>query len=282
MNIEIRTLTEADLDAADAIFIDAFDMTESGRAALSFVLSLQPDGRMLAIVDGTPVGLVGAVDFGPFAYIGTMGVRHAWQRRGIGYMLMERLLEWLNARGCPMARLDASAAGQHLYPKLGFVTDEETYVFRPERSIEPTRRPEPVRVARAQDLEAIADFDAPIFGVRRAEVFRRYYAWLTDRVFLTRDETGRVSGYLFGQTRSLGPWAARRPEDAAGLLAAALSLSYEAPPAARVPSSNAAAIELLQDHGFQRTETLAHMRRGGDKIPGQRASLYALAGFAIG
>jgi GNAT superfamily N-acetyltransferase len=282
MNIEIRTLTEADLDDADRIMQDAFRRTQSARAELATYLSLQPDGRLLALVEGTPVGMVGAVDYGPFAYIGTMGVRQAWQQRGIGYALMERLLEWLNARGCSMARLDASAAGQHLYPKMGFVTDEETYVFKPQHSIASARVSGRVQVARAEDLEAIAEFDAPIFGARRAVVFQRYFAWLNDRVLVTRNETGQVSGYLFAQTRSLGPWAARRPEDAAALLSTALALSYETPPVARVPSSNSDAIELLQDNGFQQIETLEHMRRGGGKTPGHRELLYALASFAIG
>lgn len=282
MNLEIRTLTEADLDDADRIMQDAFRRTQSARAELATYLSLQPDGRLLALVDGAPVGMVGAIDYGPFAYIGTMGVRQAWQQRGIGYALMERLLEWLNARGCPMVRLDASAAGQQLYPKLGFVTDEETYVLKPQHSIASTRVSGRVQVARVEDLEAIAEFDAPIFGARRAVVFQRYYAWLNDRVFLTHDETGQISGYLFAQTRSLGPWAARRPQDAAALLSTALSLSYETPPAARVPSSNPVAVELLRGSGFQLIEALAHMRRGGDKTPDHRKLLYALASFAIG
>ena len=282
MNIQIRTLTEADLDAADQIMQDAFRRTQSARAELATHHSLQPDGRLLASVDGEPVGMVGAIDYGAFAYIGTMGVRQAWQRRGIGYALMERLLDWLDARGCPMARLDASSAGQPLYPKLGFVTDEQTHVFRLQQSIASVRTPDRVRVARAEDLEAITDFDAPIFGARRAAVFQRYHAWLNDRVFIAHDETGHVAGYLYAQTRSLGPWAAREPRDAEALLAAALSLSYETPPVARVPSSNPVVADLLQRNGFQLIETLAHLRRGGDKMPGDRALMYALASFAIG
>ncbi len=281
MNLEIRTLTEADLDAAEAIFADAFGIPNS-RAALEFVWSLQPDGRLLALVSGEPVGMVGAIDHGAFAYIGMMGVRKAWQRRGIGYVLMERMLEWLAARGCPMARLDASAAGQHLYPKLGFVTDEQTYVFKLQQSSAPARVPDCVRVARTQDLDAVIDFDAPIFGARRAAVFQRYHAWLNDRLFIAHDDARRVAGYLFAQTRSIGPWAAREPRYADALLTTALSLAYEAPPVARVPSSNPVVAGLLERNGFQLVETLEHMRRGGDKMPGDHTRLYALASFSIG
>ncbi len=282
MNIQIRTLTEADLDTADQIMQDAFQRTQSARAELATYHSLQPDGRLLALVDGEPVGMVGAIDHGAFAYIGTMGVRQAWQHRGIGYALMERLLDWLDARGCPMARLDASAAGQHLYPRLGFVTDEQTYVFKRQQPIASTRVPDRIRVARTQDLEAITAFDAPIFGARRATVFQRYHAWLNDRSFVVNDETGHVAGYLFAQTRSIGPWAAREPREAEALLAAALALSYDAPPVARVPASNPVVADLVQRNGFQLIETLAHMRRGGDQMRGHRALMYALASFAIG
>jgi len=282
MNLEIRTLTEADLDAADLIIRDAFRRTQSARAELATYLSLQPDGRFLALVDGAPVGMVGAIDYGPFAYIGAMTVLHAWHRRGIGYALMERLLEWLGARGCAMARLDASVAGQHLYPKLGFVTDEQTHVFKPQQPLSSMRVPKCVSVARAQDLATITEFDAPIFGARRANVFQCYFDWLNDRVFVARDGAGQLSGYLFAQTRSIGPWVAQRPQDAEALLAAALALAYEAPPVVRVPSLNLTAMELLQRNGFQITETLAHMRRGGDQMPGNRGLLYSLSSFALG
>lgn len=282
MDIEIHTLTESELDTADQIMQDAFRRTQSARAELATYFNLQPDGRLLALVNSEPVGMVGAIDYGAFAYIGTMGVRQAWQHRGIGYVLMERMLDWLAARASPMARLDASAAGQHLYPKLGFVTDEQTHVFKLQQPIAPTHMPEWIRVARAHDLEAIADFDAPIFGARRAKVFEQYYAWLNDRVFIVHDEAGRVAAYLFAQTRSIGPWAANEPRDAQALLAAALALSYETPPVVRVPSSNLVVADMLQRNGFQLSETLAHMRRGGDKMPGDRARMYALASFAIG
>jgi len=282
MNIEIRTLTESDLDAADDLMRDAFRRPQSARAELATYLSLQPDGRLMALIDGESVGMVGAIDYGPFAYIGTMAVLQTQQRHGIGYALMERMLEWLAARGCPMARLDASAAGQNLYPKLGFVTDEQTHVFKLQQPISSMCIPDCVSVAREQDLAAITEFDAPIFGARRAAVFQRYYDWLNDRVFVVHDDTGQLSGYLIAQTRSLGPWAAREPRDAEALLTAALALSYDTPPVARVPSSNLAASELLQRNGFQLTESLAHMRRGGNQMPGNRASMYALASFAIG
>src|SRR5512135_1837201 len=98
MKLEIRILTAADLDSAERILSDAFGTTYSRKLDLAFFLELQPDGRFLALAGDTPVGMVGAVDYGPFAYIGTMGVLRAWQGQGIGRMLMEHLLVWLDER----------------------------------------------------------------------------------------------------------------------------------------------------------------------------------------
>src|SRR5512144_255210 len=123
-HISIRVLTEADLDIADAIMIPAYGVPRSRKRDLRRYLALQPDGWLLALLDGEPAGMGGAIDYGPFAYIGLMAVLPALQRRGIASAIMDRLLAWVAARGCPTALLDASPAGERLYEKLGFVDDD--------------------------------------------------------------------------------------------------------------------------------------------------------------
>src|SRR5215475_9007664 len=119
--IVIRTVTEADIDAADAIMIPAYGVPRSRKRELRRYLALQPDGWLLAMLDGQPAGMGGATDFGSFAYIGLMAVYPELQRRGIASAIMERLLSWIAVRGCATALLDASSAGERLYEKLGFV-----------------------------------------------------------------------------------------------------------------------------------------------------------------
>ncbi len=108
MSLEIRRLTEADLDSADIIFQSAFGVRESRRAELALYLSLQPEGQFMATLDGVPVGIVGAMDYGPFTYIGHLSVQPELQGRGIGHALMVRALAWQEARGCPIALLSTS------------------------------------------------------------------------------------------------------------------------------------------------------------------------------
>src|SRR5215210_6941100 len=109
MTISVRSITEADLDAADVVLEAAYGPSGGRRKErMRRYLSLQPDGWLLALLDDVVVGTVGAMDYGPFAYIGLMAVHPSAQRQGIGLMLMQRLLAWLDARRCPFSLLDAT------------------------------------------------------------------------------------------------------------------------------------------------------------------------------
>ena len=71
-------------------------------------------------------GIVGAYNYGPCASIGMMAVHPQAQRQGIGYILMRSLVKHLDGQGVPLLFLEASAAGQRLYPSLDFEPDGET------------------------------------------------------------------------------------------------------------------------------------------------------------
>jgi GNAT superfamily N-acetyltransferase len=281
MTITIRTITEADIDAADAIQAAAYGT--GGRAALMrLYLKLQPDGWIIASADGVPAGFAGIVSYGLVAYVGLVSVLPAMQRRGIGQAMMVHLLEWARAHGGPAIVLDASAAGAPIYERLGFVDDEKTLVFvRDDCSALPDLSDRVVPFER-DDIAAVAAFDAPIFGAARTAVFRHLLADLPGRAFVAREPGGQVAGYLFAQPKTIGPWAARTAADAERLLGAALRLGFEEGPRVLVPGSNVGAPRLLMRYGFSPQRTLRHMRLGGDGPFGQRAALYGLASFAIG
>ncbi len=281
-SVTLRRLTEADVGAADAIFRSAFGAAESRTVELRRYLALQPDGWLLALSDETPVGMVGAVDYGPFAYIGMLAVHPAAQRRGIGQALMRRLLTRLDARGTPLALLDATAAGAPVYLRLGFVETDQTVVYQLALPPRPTALPERVRVLGPADASALSEFDVPIFGADRTDVFRALLTELPGRAFTVHDDAGVPSGYLFAQGRRLGPWVAPRPQDAETLLQAALTLPYETAPVVLVPQSNRAAAGLLEHAGFERQHFTRHMQRGNDISPIQRARIHGLASFALG
>lgn len=280
--IEIQTLMEADIPAADAIGIAAYGR-ESRRAELARLLRLQPDGWLLAEVEGEPAGMVGATDFGPFAYVGQMGVLPAFQRQGIARALMERVLAWIDERGCPVTLLDASDAGYPLYAGMGFTVDDRVAqlarVAAPRLDAAVTRRVEEMR---RDDLLEVIAFDTPRFGADRGAVLSEYLADGAGRAFVTRGERGEVRAFLFAQSRMLGPWMAATPEDAEAVLARALALPFTGAPLVIAPEANGAALALLAHYGFATKRTLRHMRRGGIPLLERRAHLYGQASFAIG
>lgn len=280
--IVIRTMTEADIPAADAIGMAAYGR-ESRSAELVRLLRLQPDGWLLAEGDGEPAGMVGATDFGPFAYVGQMGVLPAFQRRGIARALMERLLRWIDERQCPVTLLDASDAGYPLYARMGFAVDDRVAQFAlvatPKLDTAATGRADAMR---RDDLAEVIAFDTPRFGADRGAVLAAYLAGGAGRAFVARGERGEVRAFLFAQARMLGPWVAATPEDAEAVLARALALPFTGAPLVIAPEANGAALALLARYGFAAQRRLRHMRRGGAPLLERRTHVYGQASFAIG
>lgn len=278
----IRRLTETDIDAAGIISARAFNSTGTRSAEVRRYLQLQPDGWLLALSGGGPVGMVGAVDYGPFAYIGLLAVLPAAQGRGIGRALMRHLLAWLDARGTPVSLLDATDAGAPIYLRLGFEEVARTNVFQPARLDHPPSTSEGVRLLGPSDVPALLRFDAPIFGASREAVFNALLADFPGRAFATWDEAGELTGYLFAQARRLGPWVVRRAQDAETLLHAALALTFDAPPAVLIPAENREAADFMTRAGFEITRYTRFMRRGGFRCPIRREQIGGLASFALG
>src|SRR5262249_27573497 len=234
MSVSIRTLTAADVDVADVIFQAAYG-GPSRKQRLQLYLRLQPDGWLLAALDGEPAGVAGATNYGPIGHIGMVAVDPAKQRRGVALAMMEQLLDWFDRWDCPVILLDASEAGAPLYRKLGFVEDEKTLGFILDACTLPLQLSERVSPLRAEDIAELIAFDEPIFGAARPAALAALLDESPERAFVIRDTAGGISGSLFAQTLTRGPGAARPPADAEALLVAALRLPFEGAPGALVP-----------------------------------------------
>jgi GNAT superfamily N-acetyltransferase len=278
----IRPIATTDYDTLERLLAAAFGRPGEWRWELEHFVPLYPQGWFVATVDGTLAGMGGATNFGPFAWIGLMAVDPAYQRRGIGAAILERLLGHLQQAGCPLAVLDASAAGAPLYQRHGFQDDGATVLFQAPGDATPATRPGSVHYVCASDLAELARFDTPIFGVDRSAVLRTFVDAFPGRAFLTRDETGAVTGYVFAQVDRIGPWLASDPDEAAALLTAAVALPYEQPPSVRAPSQNRAVFDLLARQGFIEQRSLRHMYRGPGPAQQDRARIYSEASFGIG
>ena len=74
MNLSVHPLAETELEATDAVLMEAYQVQHSWKESLQRYLALQPGGACVAKDDDTIAGFGGAMDYGPFAYIGLMAV----------------------------------------------------------------------------------------------------------------------------------------------------------------------------------------------------------------
>lgn len=284
--LAIRPLFPRDLEAADRIVRAAFDIAESRLASLQQLLRLQADGWFLAVLDGTPVGVTGGLDYGTFVYGGLFAVHPAAQGRGVGMALLHHWLGWVAARGTPHVAIDASDAGAALCRRVGFVevdlTDVWEYAGDTPRARAPAAPEAPVRVLGADDLDALARADARVFGGDRRGVLRELLDAHPGRALAVDGPGGAPAGYLIAQPRRLGPWVAASPDDAAALLQVALALGFESGPVTLTPRANAAAAPVLTRAGFRRVRSTHYMVLGTRRPPGRRARIYGAASAALG
>ncbi|SFE20638.1 GNAT family N-acetyltransferase [Nitrosomonas sp. Nm166] len=67
--------------------------------------------------DGQPIGTARLL---PDGHIGRMAVLKEWRGKGVGSAMMRRILEEINHRGIPIARLNAQTTAIRFYEKFGF------------------------------------------------------------------------------------------------------------------------------------------------------------------
>jgi ribosomal protein S18 acetylase RimI-like enzyme len=296
-NISIHPFTSAELAATDEVIIAAYHLAQGRKSTLQRYLTLQPDGAFVAKQGSRIVGFGAAKQYTSFAYIGLMAVHPALQKQGIGGMLLEHILRWLDRAGCQTVLLDASSPGVSLYNHYGFVEDDITLVLQQER--EPVRSvnvvlgiPDVMRGSEVggrdtsgfygEGLSALFAYDAPLFGSDRATLLASYWADDPQRVLVTKNASRQITGYLIAQSSVLGPWVADTVEEAERLLVHGLTLSFKNRPGMFVSARHENALRLFERYGFMQQRTLSHMRRGKRVQRGRHTTLYGQTSLGLG
>ena len=283
MHISIRAFADTDLNTADTILQAAFQRPDSWLRELGMIRKLQPAGAFMAYHRETPAGLVVSLMYPDFTYVGPLGVHPDFQHLGIGFALMEYVLEWLDGQGITQVALDASPVGQPIYEKLGFVPCERVNIFQRQSGRLLPQPPTKVQRLSLQSLDLMAATDKQAFGTDRSRLLGELLGVYPQRAFFLKHEQGNISGYLIAQEKTIGPWVSQKKTDAELLLKAALSLSFSNRPlTVIVPDENSESAELLQHYGFERVRTLLHMVRGAEKPAGLRETVYGQTSPSLG
>jgi ribosomal protein S18 acetylase RimI-like enzyme len=283
--LRVRRLEPADVPRADEVLRQAFHQDGSFATRLRRYLTIQPDGWLLAEDGAEPIGTVGAIDYGPFAYVGMMAVRPGRQRQGIGRRLLAELLQWLESRRVPAALLEATAEGRGLYEQLGFVeTSVSLELRRPTPPSAAERDPAcgGVRVEVAGSSAEIAALDRTLFGADRT----RLWQWLLGEepgpVLIARRPDGQVAGYLCVQDENLGPFAAVSAPAADALLVAAHGRLRSPKTRVMLPEQNTVGRAVLEARGWTLHNVVPHMRRGPPPEIAGWSSIYGKGSYCLG
>lgn len=283
MVLSIQPFMRDELEVTDAVVMAAYNVSYSRKEALRRYLALQPDGAFVVKDNEGVIGFGAAIDYGPFAYIGLMSVHPTMQKRGIGRLLLEHLLTWLDDRGCATILLDASASGAPLYDRYGFREDDQTVVLQQTQHVHlPHQLIEDTSCPADTDFRSIVTFDTACFGAERQMVLASYRADAPQRVLFARNDAGQVTGYAIAQPRVIGPWIASTVKDAEQLLIKSLEFSFESHPSVFTSARNADALQLLTDYGFTQQRSLSHMWKG-KRLQRKRATvIYGQISLGLG
>jgi GNAT superfamily N-acetyltransferase len=183
-NIDIRLLTDGDVDAALAL--SASCGWNQRAEEWHMMLQIAPSGTFTA---STPDGVVGTaigIDYGQFGWIAMMLVNPAWRGRGLGARLLEAAMGAVPPE-LPI-RLDATPLGRPLYERYGFVLESSlTRHVRPADAGPPPAPDGEVRPLAESDLATVMRLDDRISGAHRHDPLRwafgdaPRYAWIGEK-----------------------------------------------------------------------------------------------------
>ena len=190
--------------------------------------------------------------------------------QGVASQLMRRTLEFLDTRGIQCVKLDATAMGQGLYRKFGFV--DECPAERWERA------PGPVASVALGPRGFDAAMDRHAFGADRG----RLLACLAEGESASIPGSGFAMGRPGSKAAFFGPCVATSV-DAARLFVGWFLARHNGEPVYwdLLPDNPEAAL-LAERFGFRRIRQLVRMARGAACAPPDARQIYAIAGFEFG
>jgi ribosomal protein S18 acetylase RimI-like enzyme len=276
---EIRRMTRDELDFA--VDWAAAEGWNPGLDDSSAFYTADPEGFLIGLLDGEPVGSISAVKYGSdFGFLGFYIVRPEFRGRGYGLQLWQEAMRRFQAENIG---LDGVLAQEENYRRSGF---RSAYHHVRYRGIARAGA-ESAALTPISDVpfDGLLAYDASIFPAERAPFLR---AWLgmNGSAGLAALQDGGVHGY--GVTRAcregykVGPLFAGDRATAEALLSGlAARLPDGAPLFLDVPQANAAAVVLAEERGMEPVfETVRMYTRGEPDRPLQQ--VYGVTSLELG
>jgi hypothetical protein len=193
------------------------------------------------------------------------------RHKGIGYLLTNHIIDYLNEKGCRSLLLIATAMGEGLYRKFGFETVGE-YIFFKGKRLNDNFSPMNIREFNEGDLKTILELDKFVTGENRSQMLQQYLsnAW----VFAT---DSLIRGFFL---KDFGEGTIIAADDEAGI--ALLSFKHHLNDGKSVlPNDNKSGIEYLTANGFNCFSRASRMALG-EKVAWKPECVFSRAGGFYG
>lgn len=247
-------------------------------------LSYDAQGCFVALHENRVVGTACTVSYEKsFGWVAMVIVDRGCQRMGIGTRLLNAGIERLERRGLTV-KLDATPAGKMLYDTLGFHDEygaarmECDTLTIPQSTVDAT----PIRL---EDLAALNECDAPIFGASRLQVLSSYMEYYPQYGYCVRDGES-IRGYIMAREGTnafhIGPWVANDPDTANQLLRSLLQDRRPDRVFVDIIEPNPHVRSMLESMGFREQRPFIRMYKGENKNPGKPEFVYSLSGPELG
>jgi GNAT superfamily N-acetyltransferase len=265
--MQILPLYKADLDLL--LEIQPHDWADI-RIPISFYLEADYCFPFKAVIDGVLVGTGTATLHEKTGWLSTIITHPDYRNQGIGKQITEHLLAFLQSHSCNYIYLIATALGEPVYSKAGFVT-ESRYAFYRDVNLKTFEISENIIPYNSTFKEAIFELDLPISGEDRSQHLESFLA--DSFVFVENEE---IEGVYF---QSFGDGLIVAKNQPAGI--ELMKKRLQKFDMASFPKENNLAQDFMRSHGYTPDAAYARMHYGL-QMPWQPQNIYNRVGGKIG
>ena len=265
--MQILPLTQSDLDSLPQI--QPADWTDI-RIPISSYLEPKYCYPFKAVIDDVLVGTGTAILHEKTGWLSTIITHSEYRNRGIGKRITDHLLTFLHGHKCDYIYLIATALGEPVYKKAGFITESNYDVYK-DINLENLSISYNVTPYQSAYKQEIFELDKTVSGEDRSQHLETFLA--DSFVYL---QNKKIKGVYFPR---LGDGLIVANTETAGL--ELMKKRFQKFNIASFPQENKAAHEFMKFHGYTPVHSLARMHFQ-KPMPWKPEGLYNRVGGNIG
>ena len=199
----------ADIDFA--LSLTSIEGWSDIRSDFDALVSYSPTAAFVMEIADEYIGMVSAVSYGAFGFIGSLIIHPSHRGKGFGIQLLRHALRYLQDLGTSYIMLDAVPDATMLYERHGFVPVCKSYRLRGRVTGAESKR---VREVSDWDLPTIYEIDRRAFGADRSHFLQK--RWMENpELCMCLERDNRIVSYVMGSYREehvqIAPWIVSVP-----------------------------------------------------------------------